>query len=56
MMMSGSCRNSERTPEANDNLIWCCTCIWLNDGSTISIGSSIVQTFTCGVASCFSVE
>ncbi len=31
------------------------TCIWLNAGSTISIGSSMVHTFTSGVASCFSV-
>ena len=33
-----------------------CTCIWLNEASIISIGSSIVQTLTSGVASCFIVE
>ena len=33
----------------------CWTCIWLNEDSTISIGSSMVHTFTSGVANCFSV-
>ena len=33
-----------------------CTCVWLKAGSIISIGSSIVQTFTSSVASRFSVE
>ena len=33
----------------------CWTCIWLNEGSIISIGSSMVQTFTSSVASCLSV-
>jgi hypothetical protein len=32
-----------------------CTCIWFSRVSIISIGSSMVQTFTSGVASCFSV-
>ena len=56
MMMSGSCRISARTPSAKLRSIAACTCIWLNDGSIISIGSSIVQTFTSLVASVFSVE
>ena len=33
-----------------------CTCIWLKRSSTISIGSSTVQTLISGRASCFSVE
>ena len=56
MMMSGSWRISARTPSAKPRSIWFCTCIWLKDGSTISIGSSIVQTFTSGVDSPFNVE
>ena len=56
MMMSGSCRISVRTPWAKSTPIAGCTCIWLNSGSIISIGSSTVQTLTSGVASCFSDE
>ena len=56
MMMSGSCRISVRTPVAKSTPITGCTCIWLNIGSIISIGSSIVQTFTSGVAMFFSDE
>ena len=56
MMMSGSCRISARSPSAKPRSIAVVTCIWLNDPSTISIGSSTVQTLTSGVASCFSVE
>ncbi len=56
MMMSGSWRISARTPSAKPSSIAGCTCIWLNAGSTISIGSSMVQTLTSGVASAFSVE
>ena len=32
-----------------------CTCIWLKLFSTISIGSSMVETFTASVASARSV-
>ena len=49
MMMSGSCRISARTPSAKPRSMPCCTCIWLNAGSTISIGSSTVQTLTSSV-------
>ena len=56
MMMSGSCRMSVRMPLAKSTPRPGWTCIWLNDGSTISIGSSTLQTFTSGTASCFSVE
>ena len=56
MMMSGSWRISARTPCANPRSIACVTCIWLNEGSIISIGSSMVQTLTSDVASVFSVE
>jgi hypothetical protein len=56
MMMSGSWRISARTPSAKPRSMAFCTCIWLNAGSTISIGSSMVQTFTSGVARLFSVE
>ena len=56
MMMSGSCRSSVRTPLAKSTPMIGCTCIWLNAGSIISIGSSIVQTLTSGVASAFSDE
>ena len=56
MMMSGSWRISERRPVAKSRSIDCCTCVWLNAGSIISIGSSTVQTLTCSVASFFSVE
>ena len=56
MMMSGSWRISARTPSAKPSSIDWCTCIWLKAGSTISIGSSMVQTLTSGVASVFSVE
>jgi len=56
MMISGSWRMSARTPSAKPSSIDCCTCIWLKAGSIISIGSSIVQTFTSGVASVFRVE
>ena len=56
MMMSGSCRSSVRTPFAKSTPIDGCTCIWFSAGSIISIGSSIVQTFTSGVASWRSVE
>ena len=51
MMMSGSWRLSARTPSAKPRSIEDCTCIWLNAGSIISIGSSMVHTFTSGVAS-----
>ena len=34
----------------------CCTCIWLNSGEIISIGSSTVHTLTSAVASRFRVE
>ena len=50
MMMSGSCRISARTPSAKVRSSPVCICIWLNAGSTISMGSSSVQTFTSGVA------
>ena len=53
MMMSGSCRSNARTPSAKLRSILWWTCIWLKLGSTISIGSSIVQTLTSGVARCF---
>ncbi|MNH41965.1 hypothetical protein D3C79_1035630 [compost metagenome] len=55
MMMSGSCRISARTPAAKVRSMLCWTCIWLNAGSTISIGSSMVQRLTSGVASFFRV-
>lgn len=55
MMMSGSCRSRARTPLAKVRSMLCWTCIWLNEGSIISIGSSMVQTFTSSVASCLSV-
>ncbi len=55
MMMSGSWRISARTPVAKVRSISGCTCIWFRRGSIISIGSSMVQTFTSGVASCFNV-
>ncbi|MNY36040.1 hypothetical protein D3C86_1704990 [compost metagenome] len=55
MMMSGSWRISARTPLAKLSSMLCCTCIWLNAGSIISIGSSMVQTFTSSVASCLRV-
>ena len=48
MMMSGSWRMSVRMPLAKSTPMPGCTCIWLNAGSTISIGSSTVQTFTSG--------
>ncbi len=56
MMMSGSCRSRVRTPLAKSRSMLVCTCIWLNSGAIISIGSSTVHTFTSGVASRFSVE
>ena len=56
MMMSGSWRISARTPSAKPSSIAFTTCIWLNAGSIISIGSSMVHTFTSGVARLFSVE
>jgi hypothetical protein len=56
MMMSGSWRISVRTPVAKSTPSEGCTCIWLNAGSIISIGSSTVQTLTSGAASCFSDE
>ena len=56
MMMSGSCRISVRTPSAKLKSSCGCTCVWLNDGSIISIGSSIVATFTSSVATRLSVE
>ncbi|MCY1188699.1 hypothetical protein D9M73_298410 [compost metagenome] len=55
MMMSGSCRISARTPLAKVRSMLCCTCIWLKAPSIISMGSSMVQTFTSLVASCLSV-
>ena len=45
-----------RTPDAKSTPITGCTCIWLNSGAIISMGSSIEQTFTSGVASSFIVE
>ncbi len=56
MMMSGSWRISARTPAAKPSSICGTTCIWLNALSTISIGSSMVQTLTSGVARFLSVE
>ena len=56
MMMSGSCRISARRPSAKPMSMAACTCVWLKAGSIISIGSSMVQTLTSSVASCFSVE
>jgi len=55
-MMSGSWRISALTPCAKPRSMTFCTCSWLNAGSTISIGSSMVHTLTAGVASCLSVE
>ncbi|MNW08282.1 hypothetical protein D3C71_2050420 [compost metagenome] len=55
MMMSGSWRISARTPLAKLRSMLCCTCIWLKAPSIISIGSSMVQRLTSGVASCLSV-
>ena len=56
MITSGSWRSSVRTPAAKSRPMPGWTCIWLNAGSTSSIGSSIVHTFTSGRATCFSVE
>ena len=56
MMMSGSCRSSVRTPVAKSTPITGWTCIWLNSGAIISIGSSIEHTLTSGVARSFIVE
>ena len=51
MMISGSWRINERIPSAKVKSILFWICIWLNDGSTISMGSSMVQTLTSSVAS-----
>ena len=56
MMMSGSWRSSVRTPLAKSTPMIGCTCIWLNSGAIISIGSSIEQTLTSSVARSFIVE
>ena len=49
MMMSGSCRTSERSPLAKVKLMSGLTCVWLTRGIRYSIGSSIVEIFTSGV-------
>ena len=56
MMMSGSCRISARSPSAKPKSSCGCTCVWLKEGSIISIGSSTVLTFTSSVAMRLSVE
>ncbi len=56
MMMSGSCRISVRIPEAKSKSICGLTWVWLKLSSTISMGSSMVETLTSGVASCLSEE
>ena len=55
IMISGSWRIKERIPSAKCKSTPGLTCIWLKAGSIISMGSSIVQTLTCSVASCLSV-
>ncbi|MCY1229434.1 hypothetical protein D9M72_417980 [compost metagenome] len=56
MMMSGSCRISARRPSVKPKSSCGCTCVWLNEGSIISIGSSTVLTLTSSVATRLSVE
>ena len=51
MMISGSCRIRGAHSEEKSRLILWFTCIWLKAPSTISMGSSMVQTFTSAVAS-----
>ncbi len=41
---------------ANENRMRGFTCTWLSGGKTNSTGSSIVTTFTSGVATCRSTE
>lgn len=54
--MSGSCRRTLRIAAAKVNSIRGWTCTWLSPGWTNSTGSSMVITFTSGVATCRSTE
>ena len=56
MITSGSWRSTWRSASANPVPVLVFAAIWLNSSCTISMGSSMVTTFTSGEASAWSAE
>ena len=56
MMTSGSWRRMWRSAPAKSSPTLGCTCTWLKASHTISMGSSMVVTFTSVPASALSAE